>query len=196
MNEEVADSLVGVATRHINEELDRAVEEGLGRGWPERREKVKGSGLFECQRCGRRWRKQFTRNGYRKRELSLAIGRLQIDLPRVVCSCGGSVRLNLVGLRPWQRLGEDIKALVQHWSELTYSLRQTKKEIDEVWQISVGLQTLNQRFHALVKDTPVWQTEWLTEVPPIVMMDAVWVTVMCPTEKIERDKLGRRRVKK
>jgi hypothetical protein len=193
MYDELADSLAGAATRHINEELDRVVEEGLGRGWHDRREKIKGRGLFECQRCGSRWRKQFTRNGYRKRELSLVIGRLQINLPRVVCSCGGSVRLNLAGLRPWQRLGEDVKALVQHWSALAYSLRQMKNEIDEAWQTSVGLQTLNRRFHALVKDTPVWQTEWLKEVPPVVMMDAVWVTVMCPTQKVKKDKLGRRR---
>jgi transposase-like protein len=90
-------------------------------------------------------------------------------------------------------LGDDVEAVVQHWSELAHSLRQMKNELDEAWQTSVGLQTLNKRFHGLAQQVPAWRAKQLQQAPPVVMLDAVWVTVMCPTHEVKRDKLGRRR---
>lgn len=193
LHEELADGVVVLAEGRLNVEVRKQVDAGLGRGWYERRKKAKGGGRFQCQSCGTRWRRQFSRNGYRKRSVDLAVGRLGIDLPRVKCSCGGSVSLHLEGLRPRQRLGDDIQALVGHWTELAYSLRQMKREVDEALKTSVGLRSLNERFHAVACRVPGWRSRWLQEVPPVVMLDAVWLKVMEETGQVKRDKLGRRR---
>jgi transposase-like protein len=191
--EELEEAVVDLAERRLNVELRKQVDAGLRRGWYERRKKAKGRSRFQCQGCGSRWRGQFSRNGYRERGLDLAIGRLRLNVPRVVCSCGGSVSLHLEGLKPRQRMGDDIQALVAYWTELAYSVRQMKQAVDNALKTSVGLRSLNERFQAVVSQVPGWRSRWLQDVPPVVMLDAVWVTLMEETGEIKRDKLGRQR---
>jgi putative transposase len=197
MYNRLAKGILAEAQRHVNRKLEEKVTEGLGREWYERREKTQGSSIFQCQRCGTRWRKRFSRNGSRSRELTLAIGTIAVALPRLVCECGGSVQLHLVELRPRQRMGDDLTALVQHWTELAYSLREMKGELDESLQSSVGLRGLSERFHQIAEQVPNWQRRFLEDVPEVVALDAIWVTLLEETEEVKRDKKGRkRRVKK
>lgn len=196
MYEQMVEALLASATETINRALEKHVTDWLGREAYIRRKRVRGSGLLCCQRCGSRVRWQFSRNGYRERDLTLVIGTLRIELPRVRCACGGSVSLNLPDLRPGQRLAADWAALVQHWSGLAYSLRQMKGELDAGVGTSVGLRSLNERLHRLAEQLPAWQRRWLSDVPPVVMLDAIWVTVLEPTEQRRRDKLGRQRIVK
>jgi putative transposase len=194
--QELANDLQESIPLRINEALDAYVDKELDRAAYERRERESGHSVLQCQKCGSRWRFQFWRNGHRRRGLLLALGWAQIELPRVKCCCGGSVQLNLPDLGAGQRVGADIDALVGHWMELDYSLRQMKKELDNGLQTSLGLRRLNERFHKVAAQLPAWQTAWLAEAPPVVMLDAIWVTVMQPTERKRRDKRGRRRVVK
>jgi hypothetical protein len=73
------------------------------------------------------------------------------------------VSLHLEGLRPRQRLGDDLQALVGHWAGLAYSLREMKQEIDAALTTSVGLRSLNERFHAIAAQVPVWHTRGLQD---------------------------------
>jgi hypothetical protein len=191
LHEHLAQQMMAYAEQWLNIGLRKQVDAGLGRGWYARRKKARGRGRFKCQACGSRWRGRFSRNGYRQRWLDLAVGQLQVELPRVKCSCGGSVSLHLEGLRPRQRLGDDLQALVGHWAGLAYSLREMKQEIDAALTTSVGLRSLNERFHAIAAQVPVWHTRGLQDVPPVVMMDAVWLTRMEETGEIQRDRAGR-----
>lgn len=193
---QVAQVALQSASTAINEALARHVSERLGRGPHVRRKRARGSDVLCCQRCGSRVRGHFSRNGYRERGLTLAIGCIQIALPRVRCRCGGSVSLNWPDLRPGQRLGADCAALMQHWAELGYSLRQMKAELDAGVGTSVGLRSLNERLHQLAERLPAWQTRWLSDVPPVVMVDAIWVTMLEPTERHQRDQLRRQRLAK
>lgn len=193
LHEDLAKAVVAMAERRLDAELRQRVDAGLGRAWYARRKKAKGRGQFECQACGSRWRGQFSRNGYRERWLDLVLGRVCIHLPRVMCSCGGSVSFYVDGLRPRQRLGDDLQGLVGHWSELAYSLRQMKREVDEALKTSVGLRSLNQRFHTLAPRVPGWRSSWLRDVPPVVMLDAIWLTWMEKTGQVKPDRSGRQR---
>lgn len=181
------------ATQELNERLEAWVTAGLERAWYERRNQVLGLCRFECRRCGSRFRRHFTRHGYRRRGLTLAIGTLRLDLPRLVCTCGGSVRLHLPGLRSGQRLGDDLTGLTQHWAALAYSLRDIKAELDNALRTSLGLRSLNERLHQVAAQVPAWYERWLEEVPPVVVLDAVWVTLLQDTPEIRPDCRGRRR---
>jgi transposase-like protein len=194
--EQLAQSMLQDAKRAINQALEQYVDDRLGRAPYVRRKRVRGSDVLRCQRCGSRVRAHFSRNGYRQRGLTLVIGPIQIALPRVRCQCGGSVSLNWPDLRPRQRLGADWQALVQHWSKLTYSLRQIKQEVDAGIGTSVGLRSLNERLHQIAAQLPTWQTRWLDDVPPVVMVDAIWVPIVEPTEQRQRDRLRRQRLVK
>jgi hypothetical protein len=190
---DLAASLVTQATQALNAYLDAWVTEGLERVWYERREHIRGLCRFECQRCGSRLRRHFTRHGYRRRRLTLALGTLALQLPRLVCTCGGSVRLHLPGLRPGQRLGDDLTGLVQHWAHLAYSLRGLKAELDNTLQTSLGLRSLNDRLRQVAAQVPAWYERWLEDVPPVVVLDAVWLTLLRETPEFRRDRRGRRR---
>ena len=191
--EQVAHSALQSASTTINRALEQHVDERLKRRPYVRRRGVRGTDILHCQQCGSRVRGHFSRNGYRRRGLTLVIGPIQIALPRLRCRCGGSVSLNWPDLRPRQRLGADCTALVHHWSKLGYSLRQIKAELDAGVGTSVGLRSLNDRLHQLAAQLPAWQTRWLGDVPPVVMLDAIWVTMVEPTEQWQRDPLKRRR---
>lgn len=195
--EQLQGSLVEKAQSYLNKKLVELVKEGLGRECHQRRQKAqKGQGLMQCQKCGTHFRRQFSRNGYRPRTLSLALGTLKIELPRVVCQCGGSVKLNLAGLKPWQRWGEDVEQLIQHWRALQYSLRQMQQELQESWQSDLGLSSLNLRLEPLAGPLLAWQKQPLSQTPPVVLLDAIWVTLLIDTERLKKDKRGRRRVVK
>jgi hypothetical protein len=98
MYQALSDGILAAAGNWLNRHLEGLVTQELARGWHARRVRVSGSSRFVCQRCGTHWRRQFTRNGYRQRGLSLAVGTVRLALPRVVCACGGSVHLHLNGL--------------------------------------------------------------------------------------------------
>jgi transposase-like protein len=118
-------------------------------------------------------------------------GALTIYLPRVRCVCGGSVQIDFGGLlRPYQRIWDDVDIQVQRWAALAISLRQMRRELGH-WHIGpLSLRTLNQRLHQLIHLEPDHDAE---DVPPILQVDAIWVTLLRPNGEVRRDRKGRRR---
>ena len=120
------------------------------------------------------------------------VGVLTFWLPRVVCDCGGSVHIPFSILSPYQRWWQDVVEQVDRWANLGLSLRQMQHEIGDQMHTQVGLRTLNNRVQTVAE--PVEMT--LTSVPPIIMLDAIWVTLLVPTGTSQEDKIGRQRVTK
>ena len=78
--------------------------------------------------CGRQ-SQRFLRNGHRAHTVLTLWGEVTVWVQRLVCVCGGSVRLALDGwLRLYQRIGEDIDAQVRRWGALRLSLREMQAE--------------------------------------------------------------------
>lgn len=144
-----------------------------------------------CCRCGSTKSHRFSRNGFRTRHLLSRWGELSVDLPRVRCECGGSVRIDFGDvLRPYQRIWDDVDAQIERWGALALSLRQMRQELTH-WHIGpLALRTLNQRLHQLAQLTP---DPTPTAVPPILEVDAVWITLLRPNGQTRRDRKGRQR---
>jgi hypothetical protein len=118
-------------------------------------------------------------------------GELSVDLPRVRCECGGSVRIDFGGvLRPYQRLWDDVDAQIERWGALALSLRQMRQELTHCHIGPLALRTLNQRLHQLTDLAP---DPLPTAVPPIVQVDAIWITNLRPNGQTRRDRKGRHR---
>ncbi len=144
-----------------------------------------------CQRCGSRQSQRFSRNGGRVRGILTLWGWVMIWVQRLVCECGGSVRLECEAwLRPYQRIGEDVDAQIRRWGALCVSLRQMQEELARLFLTPLALRTLNRRLHQLQANL-----EAATElaVPPILQIDAIWVTQLVPTGTFHRDRKGRLR---
>lgn len=179
--------------QRLNTLLLAIVHHVLGRRYHRRRKWVSWRLQREgrCCRCGSRRSQGFSRNGFRQRQLLTRWGELSIELPRVRCKCGGSVKIEFGGLlRPYQRIWDDIDKQIWRWSAMALSLRQMRKELTH-WHIgSLALRTLNERLHQLADLEPDHDP---ADVPPILQVDAIWVTILRSNGKVRRDRRGRKR---
>lgn len=176
----------------VERQLEADVELWLYREAHERRQGVARRSQAQCQGCGSQEACHFSRNGHRKRQLATKLGVFHFWLPRVVCECGGSVKVPFSIIRPYQQIWDDVVIQIGRWADLGLSLRQMQAEIGQQSQTQVGLSTLNQ----VVNDVAVPQAIELTSVPPIVMLDAIWVTLLEETGAVRADTLSRKRAVK
>jgi transposase-like protein len=177
-------------TRRLEARLEAEVDTWLRRGPHERRQRAgRGGGGAVCGRCGSRRARDFSRNGHRRRQLVTTFGVLTFWLPRVVCGCGGSVQLPFSILRPYQRLWTDVLAQIQRWAEWGISLRQMQDTIGDHLATQVGLRKLN----AVVRQVRSPLELTLSSVPPVILLDAIWVTLVEPTATLRPDRCGRQR---
>jgi putative transposase len=186
-----------VVGRCLEETLEAEVTELLDRGWYERRQDQK-RGWIEayCGKCGSHDRRRFSRNGHYRRKPRTSWGRVEINVPQVECVCGGMVRMPFQTLGRRQRIWYDLEAEIREEYAWGKSLRWLKACVDAKLGGSVGLRTLNRRVHELADLVPHWQAEELADVPPVVRVDGLWVTLMFDTKEQKKDKLGRQRVVK
>lgn len=184
-------------SQRLNMRLAAAVDHLLGRGRYDRRCAVPTDWeqTGRCCRCGSHRCDHFSRNGHRPRTLGLLDYVLPLALPRVVCQCGGSVKLDFAGLlRPYQRLGDDVDGQIQRWGAISVSLREMQAELGHSAIGHLGLRTINERLHQLRGLTPDLEP---TQVPPILQIDAIWYTQLQATGETCLDgKARRRQVKK
>ncbi|NTV37922.1 MAG: hypothetical protein HGA82_01845, partial [Anaerolineales bacterium] len=156
--------------------LESTIEQILGRGAYVRREHVgpwvEVAGV--CHRCKSRQSKRFRRNGRRARRVLTLWGEITLWVQRLVCVCGGSVQLELDGwLRPYQRIGEDVDEQIQRWRSLRLSLREMQDALAHLHLSPLALRTLNERLQQL---PPPRDASAPCTVPPVLQVDAIWVT--------------------
>ena len=178
-------------SRQIEVRLEAEVDGRLYRRSYERRVGVGSQQTNQqCQRCGTKQVRHFSRNGHRERQIVTRYGVLTIWLPRVVCDCGGSVALPFTILAPYQRLWEDVLEHIGRWAALGLSLRQRQDELGDQLHTQIGLRKLNE----VVQDVSQPVEMVLSSVPPVVMLDAIWLTVFEDGATRQTDRLGRQRV--
>lgn len=179
--------------QRLNALLVAIVSHVVGRFSHQRRKRVSWRLQREgrCRRCGTRRSHRFSRNGYRQRQLLTRWDVVSIELPRIRCRCGGSVQIDFGDLlRPHQRIWDDVDAQIRRWSAMALSLRQMRKELAHLHIGPLALRTLNKRLHQLADLEPDCDPE---DVPPILQVDAIWVTQLRSNGKVRRDRRGRKR---
>ncbi len=180
----------------LNELLVMAVTYLLGRESHVRREQVKGweETTGRCARCQSQRMARFSRNGYRARSLLTPVGWVDFLLPRVRCACGGSVQMDFSGLvQPYQRISDAVDEQMRHWYHLGLSLRQLEQELMRSTIGPLGRRTILTRLHQLVANV---DRQRPSLVPPVVQLDAIWITQLVPTGAFFHDGKGRRRPRK
>ncbi|MGQ9848743.1 MAG: hypothetical protein ACUVSU_01700 [Aggregatilineaceae bacterium] len=120
------------------------------------------------------------------------MGVLDIWLPRVVCECGGSGTIPFSVLEPYQRLWDEVGEQIGRWANLGMSLRQIQGEIGAQIGTQVGLHKLNEVVHQVSAAVEIT----LSSVPPVIMLDAIWMTLVEPTGATHTDHAGGQRTTK
>jgi transposase-like protein len=186
-------ALAEAVSHRLNEMLLAAVTLLLGREFHVRRMGV-ALGLEQsgrCHRCKSHQSRRFSRNGYRPRGLLTPLGWILFLLPRVRCECGGSVQIDLSGfVRPYQRISDEVDEQIRRWYHLGMSLRNIEKALAHGWMTPLSLRTLMVRIHQMAEEVKLAPP---SQVPPIVQLDAIWVTMVLPTGGTYRDRKGRKR---
>ncbi|MEO1645447.1 MAG: transposase [Chloroflexota bacterium] len=186
---DMREALAQQVVRMLEDQLEREVSTWLYREHYQRRQEVNRRSQASCQKCGSQEACQFMRNGYRDRTMVTQFGVLQYRLPRVKCVCGGSVSIPFSVVRPYQQIWQDVVVQIQRSADLGLSLRQMQSEIGEQYEAQVGLRTLNQVVQDVEQPTEII----LSSVPPVVMLDAIWLTLLTPTGTIQTDDIKRQR---
>lgn len=183
--------LCQTAASRIEQRLEADVDTWLYRSHHQRREEVgKRKTGAVCGSCGSQQAQYFSRNGHRKRQTVTTYGVMSFWLPRVVCQCGGSVEIPFSILQPYQRVWDDVTEQINRWAALGLSLRQMQGEIGHQIGTQIGLRKLNEMVQNVTNPVAIE----LTSVPPVIMLDAIWVTLLKDTDTIQKDKTGRQRV--
>ena len=186
-----------VVTRCIEEALEEEVTALLERGWYERRKVGQWRRIrARCRRCGSQYAQDFRRDGHYPRHLDTRWGRLLIWVPQVECVCGGKVRVPFQTLRCGQRIWDDLEGEIRERYGWGMSLRWLKECLDARLRSDLGLRTLNERVRKMAWLVPRWHKRVLDDVPPVVQVDGIWVTLMVDTGKQQKDQLGRQRAVK
>lgn len=174
----------------MEEDVDRLLERAR---YERRKRGKKGKVKQRCSRCLSHRRQRFRRNGHYRRHLNTQWGRIRLNVPQVKCECGGNVCLTFRAIKERQRMWNDFDMEVQLDYGRGLSYRQIKADWDERLGSSVGLRTLNRRvLMTTVNGKPIVPLK-KGEVPPIVRLDGIWITIMFPTGEIKEDRLGRKR---
>ena len=182
-------------SQSLNAVLEEEVDRMLGRENYVRRKKSgeRESEKGRCNGCKSHKVGDFRRNGHRQRGLDTSWGHLTLQVPQVECQCGHAVKVSYQTLENRQRIWDDVEVEIRAAYGRGMSLRCIKDDLDSLLGGSLGLRSLNERVHEIEKYALGWQTRQLTDIPPVIRVDGLWVVLMIPTGEHQKDAKGRNR---
>jgi hypothetical protein len=107
--------------------------------------------------------------------------------------CGHDVICSYAILEKHHRFWMDVDQRVLFGSGLCQSLRLLSQEWSATLESSVGLRTINERINQIEPLLEQGRRKPLTEVPPIVQFDGIWLRMQSQTDTIKLDTRQRQR---
>lgn len=171
----------------LQEDVARLLDRPMGR-WGDRNEQVEVSA--ECNKCHRKWRGWFRRNGTYPR--SLAIDGVVVDLaaPRLRCHCGGVVDFSFSVFAPYERLSAELEERLREGVALGLTLRQVGQMTASANGGPLAKSTINERVLDVAKLVGGFRQGPLGRVPSVLLVDGLWVNLMVVTEETYTNKRG------
>jgi hypothetical protein len=174
--------------------LDAEVTALIGRPWYARRAAapLRPAGVV-CSRCGQDWAPRLVRAGHYTRTLLTALAAVVVRVPRVGCRCRGTVPVEFATLGRYERVWGDVQERARQLAGLCLSLRDARAVL--AWDNGqpVACSTLQGWGHQAAPLAAALQQGPLARVPPVVLLDGLWVKLMVETGARYRDRQGRDR---
>jgi transposase-like protein len=146
-----------------------------------------------CSRCRLAWAARLWRDGHYARTLLLLVAAVRIRVPRLACRCGGSVPLAFASFGRYQRSWADLQERARQLAGLCLSLRDLREVLAMESGQPVACSTLNTWVQQAAPLAEALRAGPLTRVPPVVLLDGLWITVLRETGDAYRDRQGRQR---
>jgi transposase-like protein len=185
---------LALARAFIEALLGAEVAELLGRPahqWGDRTEGIEVNAA--CNSCGRKHRGWFRRNGTYPRSLVMEGLIVEFRVPRVRCTCGGVVDVSFSAFVPHQRVGMEMAERLREAVALGLTLGQAGVVTAAANGGPLAKSTINARVLEASRLAEAFHQVALERVPPVVLLDGLWVKVMEPTGERFVDKAGRER---
>ena len=183
---------IALAKTFIEMLLNSEIQELLGREphrWGDRSESVEVNACCNC--CQRKYQGWFRRNGTYSRSLVTDGVVVEFQLPRMRCACGGSVDLSFSVFAPYQRVSPEMEVRLLEGVALGLTLRQVGAVTAPANGGPLAKSTIDTRVLEVSRLVEAFHKGTLERIPPVVLMDGLWVKVMEPTG--ERFVDGKRR---
>ena len=183
---------VALAKTFVERLLGREVQDLLGRPagkWGDRAEHV--AVRASCNECQRKWRSWFRRNGTYPRTLVLEGLVVGLLVPRLRCACGGTVDLTFSVFAPYERISPELAERLREALGLGMTLGQVGALTAPANGGPLAKSTINARVLEAARLVDAFHREALEQVPGVVLLDGIYVTVMEPTGERFVDAKGR-----
>jgi len=148
---------------------------------------------WKCGNCGCSDANQFIRDGHYRRELQTGWGTIQnLLVPMLECRrCKHDVICDYVLLEKYQRFWMDLT----HDALCSSGCGQSLRDISERWSAtvghSVGLRSLNERINQIEPLVQQFHTHPFEQVPEVIQLDGIWVTITTQGEVLLLDQRDR-----
>lgn len=159
--------------------------------WGDRTEPVEVNAC--CNKCGRKQRGWFRRNGTYPRSLVMENLVISFRVPRLRCHCGGAVDVSFSVFVPYERLSPELEERLLEAVALGLTLRQVGAVTTPANGGPLAKSTINARVLEVSRLVEAFHQGTLEQVPPVVLLDGLWVKVLQPTGEWFVDKQGRER---
>jgi putative transposase len=190
----VGAAVATVLRTELEAALEAEVTALLGRPWYARRgtAPLRPAGVV-CSRCGQDWAPRLVRAGHYTRTLLTALAAVELRVPRVGCRCRGTVPVEFATLGRYERVWGDVQERARQLAGLCLSLHDAREVL--AWDNGqpVACSTLQGWGHQAAPLAAALQQGPLTRVPPVVLLDGLWVKLMVETGERYRDRQGRDR---
>jgi transposase-like protein len=174
----------------LNSEVADLLARPVGK-WGDRSEEVEVRAA--CNRCQRKWRGWFRRNGTYPRTLAIEGVVVALRVPRVRCHCGGTVDLSFSVFAPYLRLSPELEERLREAVGLGLTLGQVGEVTAPVNGGPLAKSTINSRVLEVSRLVETFRQAALEQTPPVVLLDGLWVKVLEPTGERFKDAKGRDR---
>ena len=148
-----------------------------------------------CSRCQLDWAPRLSRAGSYPRTLLTLDAQVTLRVPRVSCVCGGTVPLEFATFGRYARSWEDVQARARQLSGLCLALRDIREVLAAPSGVWLAPSTLNRWVHDAAALAATLRGAPLDRVPPVVLLDGLWLKLMEPTGERYADQTGRERVR-
>jgi transposase-like protein len=187
-------AIADVVIRVVEQALEDEVTALLGREkYTRRTTGAQQAVRAVCSRCRLAWGARLWRDGHYARTLLLLVAAVRIRVPRLACRCGGSVPLAFATFGPYQRSWADLQERARQLAGLCLSLRDLREVLAMESGQPVACSTLNTWVQQAAPLAEALRAGPLTRVPPVVLLDGLWIKLMRETGQAYRDRQGRQR---
>jgi Transposase, Mutator family len=191
---QIRQSVSGVVRAAIEEALQAEVTALLGRAKYRRRQTARWEAAeVRCRGCGQAWRPRLWRAGSYRRTLLTVDAAITLRVPRVACRCGRTVRWEFATLAPYERSWADLHERGRELAGLCVSLRDARTVLAWGNEQPVACSTLNGWVQDAAALAAALRAGPLDRIPPVVLLDGLWITLVEATDAWETDRQGRRR---